>query len=63
MSSAGPLEYSFDDAEHAQLMAWVGLSASAKIDFFEEMIEIAYRSGALRPDRLALRDAKVVDVG
>lgn len=46
----------FADAERAQLMAWVRLSASDKIDFFEEMIALAYSSGALAPDRLALRD-------
>ncbi|MEO9198930.1 MAG: hypothetical protein ABI206_09280 [Antricoccus sp.] len=50
-------EFTFVDAERAQLCAWVSLSASAKVDFFEEMIELAYRSGALRADRLALRDA------
>ena len=38
-------------------MAWVNLSADAKIDFFEEMVELAYMSGALAPERLALRDA------
>lgn len=48
--------FSFEDAESAQLLAWVGLSAAAKIDFFEEMIELADRSGALLPERLALRD-------
>lgn len=46
----------FEDAERAQLRAWDGLSTAAKIDFFEEMIELAYRSGALSPERLALRD-------
>lgn len=50
-------EVTFADAELTQLRAWVNLSASAKIDFFEGMIELAYRSGALRADRLALRDA------
>lgn len=49
-------EFTFADAERAQLRAWVGLSASAKVDFFEELIELAYRSGALRADRPALRD-------
>lgn len=49
--------FSFEDAERAQLLAWVGLSAGAKIDFFEEMIELAYHSGALSPERLALRHA------
>ena len=51
-----PLDYSFEDAELAQLRAWTGLSADVKIDFFEEMVELAWSSGALAPDRLALRD-------
>lgn len=37
-------------------MAWARLSADVKIDFFEEMVALAYRSGALAPERLALRD-------
>lgn len=52
-----PLVFRFEDAERAQLMGWVNLSADAKIDFFEEMVELAYMSGALAPERLALRDA------
>lgn len=48
---------SFEDVERAQLRAWVKLSTRAKIDFFEEMIELAYLSGALSSERLALRDA------
>jgi len=50
------LRFTFEDAEREQLRAWVRLPASAKIDFFEEMIELAYRSGALTPQRLTLRD-------
>lgn len=46
----------FEDVARTQLLAWVGLSTGAKIDFFEEMVELAYRSGALSPERLALRD-------
>ncbi|MEN1928440.1 hypothetical protein WCE37_05475 [Luteimonas sp. MJ250] len=34
------------------------VSAGAKIDFFEEMVELAWRSGALAPERLALRDGQ-----
>lgn len=56
MSGKSPLEYTFEDAERAQLMAGARLSANAKIDFFEEMVELAYLSGALAPERLALRD-------
>ena len=48
--------FTFADAERAQLYDGVRLSTSAKIDFFEEMIELAYQSGALSPERLALRD-------
>jgi hypothetical protein len=48
--------FTFADAELAQLHDGVRLSPSAKIDFFEEMIELAYRSGALAPERLALRN-------
>ncbi|HUD40985.1 MAG TPA: hypothetical protein VMR06_03195 [Dokdonella sp.] len=51
----------FEDAERAQLRAWVKLSTRAKIDFFEEMIELAYLSGALSPERLALRDAESLE--
>lgn len=56
MTPEQPLEYSFEDAERVQLIAWARLSADVKIDFFEEMVELAYRSGALAPERLALRD-------
>ena len=56
---APSLEFSFADAERAQLMGWVRLSAGAKIDFFEEMVELAWHSGALAPERLALRDGQV----
>ena len=48
--------FTFADTEREQLRGWVRLSADAKIDFFEEMIELAYQSGALTAERLALRD-------
>lgn len=51
-----PAGFTFEDAERAQLRTWIGLSTAAKIDFFEEMVELAYRGGALSPERLALRD-------
>lgn len=54
--------FSFEDVERAQLLAWVKLSTRAKIDFFEEMIELAYLSGALSPERLALRDAESLEL-
>lgn len=53
--------FSFEDVERAQLRAWVKLSTRAKIDFFEEMIKLAYLSGALSPERLALRDAESLE--
>lgn len=46
----------FAEAEAANLRAWVQLTGAQKVDFFEEMVELAHASGALRPDRLALRD-------
>lgn len=46
----------FRQAELENLRAWVKLSTAEKVDFFEEMVELAYQSGALRPDRLKLRD-------
>ena len=46
----------FREAEIANLRAWMKLSGGQKVDFFEEMIELAYYSGALRLERLALRD-------
>lgn len=47
---------SFEEAEMANLRAWMTLSGGQKVDFFEEMIELAYHSGALTPERLAMRD-------
>lgn len=49
----------FHEAELANLRAWMKLSGGQKVDFFEEMLELAYRFGALRPERLALRDEKL----
>ena len=46
----------FEDLERAHLRHWIRLSTPAKVEFFEEMIELAYRTGALSPERLALRD-------
>lgn len=51
----------FRDAEMDSLRAWVKLSGAQKVDFFEEMVELAYRSGALHPERLAMRDRTPVD--
>ncbi len=46
----------FLNAETVNLRAWMKFSGGQKVDFFEEMIELAYHSGALRPERLALRE-------
>ncbi len=51
----------FCEAELANLRTWMALSGGQKIDFFEEMVELAWRSGALRPERLALRDITSAD--
>ena len=48
----------FREAERVNLRAWMKLSVGQKVDFFEEMVELAYHSGELSPQRLALRDAK-----
>ncbi|HRO62367.1 hypothetical protein [Thermomonas sp.] len=56
MNPEAPPEGTFQQAERAQLLAWIRLGTAAKIAFFEEMVELAYLSGALAPERLALRD-------
>ena len=56
MTPDTPLAFGFEDAERAQLRAWARLSTTVKLDFFEEMVALAYLSGALTPERLALRD-------
>lgn len=56
MNPDNPLDFRFEDTERAQLQAWARLSNAAKIDFFEQMVELAWLSGALSPARLALRD-------
>jgi hypothetical protein len=57
MTDRKPPPFTFEDAERAQLLDGLRLSTAARVDFFEEMIELAYHSGALTPQRLALRDA------
>lgn len=49
----------FGDLELAQLRAWVALPTRDKVAFFEEMVALAHASGALAPERLALRDLPV----
>jgi len=46
----------FDEAELQHLRTWLRLSASERLEFFEEMIDLANAGGALRADHLALRD-------
>ena len=46
----------YEETEMANLRVWMTLSGGQKVDFFEEMIELAYYSGALTPERLAMRD-------
>ena len=58
INDAPSLEFDFARAEHEQLRAWIATSTDDKIAFFEEMVELAYQSGALAPDRLALRNSR-----
>lgn len=49
-----PLKCTFEDAASNHLRDGMRLSVEAKIAWFEDMIEIAYASGALqRHDRVA----------
>ena len=61
MSSPEITAESFAEAERDNLRRWIGLSGDQKIDFFEEMVELAYGSGALDPERLAFRDSMPKD--
>ena len=45
------------DAGIPCLGGWMRLNPGQKMIFFEEMVELAHRSGALSAERLALRDA------
>lgn len=49
------LPMAMEDFADPDLQAWTKLSGGQKIDFFEEMVELAYYSGALRQERPALR--------
>jgi hypothetical protein len=57
INSEASLEFDFARAEREQLQAWIAASTDEKIAFFEEMVELAYQSGALTPDRLKLRNS------
>lgn len=56
MTAPDPAVLDHEALERLQLLQWAALDASAKIDFFEEMVELAYLGGALAPERLAMRD-------
>ena len=49
-----PLQCTFEDAERNHLREGIRMSVRAKIEFFEEMLELAWRSGAAQ--RAARRD-------
>lgn len=53
----------YESLERAQLLAWAALPTREKIAFFEEMVALAWASGALRPERLALRDLPLDEGG
>jgi hypothetical protein len=56
-SSHPDLRCSFQDAERNPLREAIAVSTRDKIAFFEEMLLLASRSGALAPERLAERDS------
>ncbi len=43
------LRCTFEDAERNNLLAGMRMSTRAKIEFFEEMIDLAWRTGAIKP--------------
>ena len=43
------LRCTFEDAEHNNLLAGMRMSTRAKIEYFEEMIDLAWRTGAIKP--------------
>ena len=45
---AEPLSCTFEQAEESNLIASINASTRAKVDFFEEMIEIGFKFGALK---------------
>lgn len=49
------LQCTFDDAQRNHLRDGIALSTAAKIAFFEEMVELAWRFGAR--DRLAVESS------
>ena len=45
-----PLSCTFEQAEERNLIANINSSTRAKVEFFEEMIEIGFKFGALKPN-------------
>ena len=45
-----PLSCTFEQAEEHNLIANINASTRAKVEFFEEMIEIGFKFGALKPN-------------
>ena len=45
----GDLRCTFEDAERNNLLAGMHMSTRAKIEFFEEIIDLAWRAGAIKP--------------
>ena len=45
-----PLSCTFEQAEDRNLIANINASTRAKVEFFEEMIEIGFKFGALKPN-------------
>jgi hypothetical protein len=48
--AAKSLSCSFEQAEERNLWAGINASTRAKVEFFEEMIEIGFKFGALQPN-------------
>ena len=43
------LKCTFEDAERNNLLAGIHMSTRAKVELFEEMLDFAWRTGALKP--------------
>lgn len=43
------LRCTFEDAERNNLLAGIRMSTRAKVELFEEMLDFAWRTGALKP--------------
>jgi hypothetical protein len=47
---AAPISCTFEQAEERNLSAGINASTRAKVEFFEDMIEIGFKFGALKPN-------------